>query len=189
MTKPAEATHTVKGVVGTRKSYRVYTHATVVTYDPVWYAKVWEPRDLESRKLRAERHWDYLAEALRDDAKLRAEAERKDAAFTAEIRAKRADNPQWAGQEEFTSDIYINSVNERFNSAQQALIRYGSREGYVAAELVEAKQKLAEEYAKGVYRYVLSWHMSPRAASAFANTQAKSGMYAEVTVEEVQRSR
>lgn len=58
MTKPA--THTVPGAVGTRKSPRVYTHATVVAHDPVWIEKHQLPQALKHALHNVKGNYAYL---------------------------------------------------------------------------------------------------------------------------------
>lgn len=184
MSKPKDATHTVAGVEGTRKSPRVYTHATVVTYDPVWYAKHKEAGRIECRANRAKSHWDYLAKNLADNERLLADAIKHDAEFAAMCLAR---NPERAAEIAEWKGIHTESHKRTVESAKEMVLRYGNRDKYIAIEVADERADLAKEYALGVYRYVLSWHMSPTAAAAFANTQARSGQYAAVEVCEVTR--
>jgi hypothetical protein len=178
-------THTVAGVPGTRKSPRVYTHATVVTYDPVWYQQHKELGRLQAFELRAQQDWDYYANVLANDKQLRLRALTDDAAFAAKILAR---SPERAEEIAGWEGISLSSHERTIASAQKLLIRWGTREGYIAAERVAEKQRLEAEYAQGVSRGVLSWHQSPGAAAAFANTTANKGEWAAVEVCPVQRS-
>lgn len=184
MSKPKNFTHTVAGLTDTRKSPRVYTHATVVTYDPVWYAKHKEAGRIEIRMSRAAEYWNYYMGQLDNHEALLAKAIKHDAEFAAMCLAR---NPERAAEIAEWKGIHTESHKKCVETAKAMQLRYGNRDQYIASEIANERADLAKEYALGVYRYVLSWHMSPTAAAAFANTQARNGMYAAVEVCEVTR--
>jgi hypothetical protein len=147
MPQAKAVTHVVAGEVrGKRTSPRVYTHATVVTFDPAWQAAHVLPRSIaNARKAAADNYKHY------------------------QQRAAGKYVPNWVTWHNISAELRAQFAADdaKYNAEACDLIaRYPTLAAFQDKAEADVRVRFAEAAAAGVYEYVQAWHMSASAGQA-----------------------